>query len=35
VDRFRSINDSLGHVTGDEFLVAIGSRMKNDRQGRH
>jgi diguanylate cyclase (GGDEF)-like protein len=29
VDRFKSINDSLGHVTGDEFLVAIGSRMKN------
>jgi Amt family ammonium transporter len=29
VDRFKSINDSLGHVTGDEFLVAIGSRMQN------
>jgi diguanylate cyclase (GGDEF)-like protein/PAS domain S-box-containing protein len=28
VDRFKSINDSLGHVTGDEFLVAIGERMK-------
>ena len=28
VDRFKSINDSLGHVTGDEFLVAIGRRMK-------
>jgi diguanylate cyclase (GGDEF)-like protein/PAS domain S-box-containing protein len=28
VDRFKSINDSLGHVTGDEFLVAIGDRMK-------
>jgi diguanylate cyclase (GGDEF)-like protein/PAS domain S-box-containing protein len=28
VDRFKSINDSLGHVTGDEFLVAIGNRMK-------
>jgi diguanylate cyclase (GGDEF)-like protein/PAS domain S-box-containing protein len=29
VDRFKSINDSLGHVTGDEFLVAIAARMKS------
>jgi len=28
VDRFKGINDSLGHVTGDEFLVAIGNRLK-------
>jgi diguanylate cyclase (GGDEF)-like protein/PAS domain S-box-containing protein len=28
VDRFKSINDSLGHVTGDEFLVAIAARMR-------
>src|SRR5690242_8249373 len=34
VDRFKSINDSLGHVTGDEFLVAIGSRMKNVMRSR-
>jgi diguanylate cyclase (GGDEF)-like protein/PAS domain S-box-containing protein len=29
VDRFKSINDSLGHVTGDEFLVAIAGRMRS------
>jgi diguanylate cyclase (GGDEF)-like protein/PAS domain S-box-containing protein len=28
VDRFKSINDSLGHVIGDEFLVAIANSMK-------
>jgi diguanylate cyclase (GGDEF)-like protein len=33
VDRFKSINDSLGHVTGDEFLVAIGARMKGVVRG--
>jgi diguanylate cyclase (GGDEF)-like protein/PAS domain S-box-containing protein len=34
VDRFKSINDSLGHVTGDEFLVAISERMKSVVRGR-
>jgi diguanylate cyclase (GGDEF)-like protein/PAS domain S-box-containing protein len=34
VDRFKSINDSLGHVTGDEFLAAIGARMKGVVRGR-
>ena len=28
VDRFKSINDSLGHVTGDDLLAAIAARMK-------
>ena len=28
VDRFKNINDSLGHVTGDGFLVAIGARLQ-------
>lgn len=28
VDRFKDVNDSLGHVTGDEFLVMIGTRLK-------
>jgi diguanylate cyclase (GGDEF)-like protein/PAS domain S-box-containing protein len=28
VDRFKLINDSLGHVTGDELLMAISRRLE-------
>jgi diguanylate cyclase (GGDEF)-like protein len=34
VDRFKAINDSLGHGTGDDLLVAIGARLKQAIRGR-
>jgi diguanylate cyclase (GGDEF)-like protein/PAS domain S-box-containing protein len=34
VDRFKAINDSLGHGTGDRLLVAVGARMRQVVGGR-
>jgi diguanylate cyclase (GGDEF)-like protein len=28
IDQFKVINDSLGHLTGDQLLISVGMRMK-------
>jgi diguanylate cyclase (GGDEF)-like protein len=28
IDQFKVINDSLGHLSGDQFLIAVSNRMK-------
>jgi diguanylate cyclase (GGDEF)-like protein len=33
VDRFKLVNDSLGHVTGDALLVAVADRIKRAVRG--
>ncbi len=29
IDGFKNLNDSLGHAFGDDFLVAVGDRLRN------
>ena len=34
LDRFKFINDSLGHLAGDQLLVRASERIKNEIRGR-
>lgn len=29
IDRFKNVNDSMGHIEGDQLLIAIAERLKN------
>jgi diguanylate cyclase (GGDEF)-like protein len=33
VDRFKEVNDALGHETGDVLLRELGARLREDRRG--